>query len=327
MMVFCTLFNSSYFSRFLAMYRSLKRHCPGYRLYVFPFDNESMDLLQKMKLTDIIAIPLSDFEDENLLKVKPFRTKVEYCWTVPPSMIYYIFQNYHEAHCTYIDADIYFYNDPTALFEEWGNRSVLLTEHRFTPQYDTSAIFGKYCVQYISFKNDANGLKALLWWRDVCIEWCYDRIEDGKFADQKYLDEFSGRFEGIHVLQHKGGGIAPWNVQQYNFNTDGKSLEAIEKTTGNRFPVIFYHYHYVRFYPDATIDIGDYQLTRQTIDIIYKPYLAQLQDIKNELKQYNIGFDPHGPRTIDNSWNARIIRIKRRIKGRYNRYPVKKLIP
>ena len=33
------------------------------------------------------------------------------------------------------------------------------------------------------------GLKALKWWRDRCLEWCYARIEDGKFGDQFYIED------------------------------------------------------------------------------------------------------------------------------------------
>jgi hypothetical protein len=327
MIVLCTLFDSNYFSRAMAMYGSLKKHCGDFRLYVFPFDEMTNDLLKQLKLENVVVIPLSDFENEELLRVKPLRTKVEYCWTAPPSMIYYVLENYHEPHCTYLDADVYFYNDPTVLIEEMGHSSIMLSEHRFTPGHDTSALFGKFCVQLISFKNDTNGLKALTWWKDACIDWCYDRIEDGKFADQKYLDEMSTRFEGVHILQHKGGGIAPWNVQQYTFNADGGTLMGIERSTGIRFPVIFYHFHYVRFFPDATIDIGDYRLSSQVVELLYKPYLVNLENIKSDLKQYGIAFDPHGPRMIDTTLRARLIKVKRWLYGRYNKYSIRTLIP
>ena len=68
-----------------------------------------------------------------------------------------------------------------------GDKSILLTKHRYSPQYNKELKAGKYCVQFVTFKNDARALEALIWWRDRCLEWCYNRFEDGKFGDQLYL--------------------------------------------------------------------------------------------------------------------------------------------
>ena len=110
--------------------------------------------------------------------------------------------------CTYLDADLYFFSSPEPIFSEFNGRSILLTEHRYTKQYDQSVASGVYCVQFITFNADDDGLTALTWWRDACIDWCYARKEDGKFGDQKYLDAWPARFSGIHELQHLGGGVA-----------------------------------------------------------------------------------------------------------------------
>ena len=131
-------------------------------------------------------------------------------------------KNFNVDNCTYIDSDIFFYSSPKEIFDEMGDKSILLTEHRYSPRYNKELKAGKYCVQFVTFKNDERALKALNWWRDRCIEWCYNRFEDGKFGDQLYLDDWPEKVEGVHVIRNLGGGLAAWNIQQYNFeNVNG----------------------------------------------------------------------------------------------------------
>jgi hypothetical protein len=183
---------------------------------------------------------------------------VEYCWTCTPSIIKYCLKTYNLPSCTYLDADLYFFSNPAVLMEEMGDKSVLITEHRYTPEYDQSATSGIYCVQFMTFKNDDSGLTVLDWWRKACIAWCYARLEDGKFGDQKYLDDWPARFKGIHVLKNPGGGVAPWNVQQYDL-------------TQKKCELVFYHFHNVKFLQDNKVDLGYYRLRKKDLAILYKP--------------------------------------------------------
>jgi len=243
---FCTLFNSNYLSRALAMYYSLEEVCKDYHLYVFAFDENVYKMLEQLNLTHVTVISLKQLEDSELLSVKSIRTVVEYCWTATPATIYYVFKEFNVESCTYIDADIYFYLSPKVIFDEWGDNSILITEHKFSPEYiKEERLNGKYCVQFISFKNDKYGLEALTWWKNQCIIWCYNRVEDGKFGDQKYLDDWTIRFKRVHVLQHLGCGLAGWNISQYEFYKENDIFYGIEKKSGLRFNVVFYHFHYV----------------------------------------------------------------------------------
>jgi hypothetical protein len=265
------------------MYESLKSKCVNFHLYVFLFDDKSKSILDDLKLEHVTIVSLAEFENEQLLAVKSSRTKGEYCWTCTPSTIYYCIQKFNLDHCTYIDADLCFYQNPNILVDEMGNSSILITEHRYTRKYDQSSASGIYCVQFITFKNTNQGLKALIWWKDRCIEWCYARIEDGKFGDQKYLDDWTQRFEGVHVLEHLGGGVAPWNVQQYIITEQSGSV--LTRYKCKEVPLIFFHFHYVKFYKGNRVDLGSYELSDAVKSIVYRPYIRSILSVERNLQE------------------------------------------
>ena len=303
---FCTLFDINYLTRGLVMYESLKMNSVEFHLYIFPFDDEAYNILTRMDLEFTTIISLKEFEDEELLRIKAGRTVGEYCWTCTPSIIKYCIENYNLDSCTYIDADLYFFSNPSVLINEMRDKSILITEHRYTKRYDQTKKSGVYCVQFMTFKNDKNGMRALNWWRDACNEWCYARYEDGKFGDQKYLDDWPSRFESVHVLKNLGGGVAPWNVQQYN-------LRSID------FSLIFYHFHDFKFISNDMVDLGSYELDKGNIGVLYIPYLHHLEVVAEQL---NILFPQHCFNTVDNnggSLTRRIIKnVARRVMGTYN---------
>jgi len=313
---FCTLFDSNYLPRALVMYRSLEATGDNFMLYVVCFDDLALNILNKLHYPRLVAIPLKDFENSDLLKVKTERTAGEYCWTCTPHVIRYVLDTYQLPQVTYLDADLCFYNKPSILLDEFNQSgaSVLITEHRYTPRYDQSATSGIYCVQFMTFNANSDGLKVLQWWQDRCLEWCYARFEDGKFGDQKYLDDWTTRFDGVHVLQHLGGGVAPWNVQQYLLSKNVDTLYV------NDLPLVFYHYHSYKYYADGKHDFAPfYRLNSQVIDSLYHPYgLALLQayeEIYGVAPDFNRGWAER-----DTSWKSKMRYFKRMLKGSANEY-------
>jgi len=315
---FCTLFDTHYLSRGLALYYSLEKYCDNFHLYIFAFNNKCFEVLTKFNLKHATIISLKEFEDEELLKVKPTRSIAEYCWTSTSSTILYVLKNYNVESCTYLDADMFFYSSPEPIFSELGEKSILLTEHRYSRQYNKAVKAGKYCVQFVTFKNNKEGLTALNWWRERCLEWCYNRHEDGKFGDQLYLDDWTERFEGVHVMRHLGGGLAAWNVQQYAFKKTNNKITGTEISSGNKFDAVFYHFHYLRFIQDGTIELGRRVLTNEVKDIFYKPYILFLDELKEKINKIDDSFDPHGPGAKSVSWKTPILYVYRHIKGVYN---------
>ena len=323
MLFFCTLFDNNYAAKGWAMYLSLLQVCPSFHLFVFAFDDCIASALKRISAEHMTVISLKEFEDEELLRIKPTRTRAEYCWTCTPSTVLYCLQNYNIDHCTYIDSDLYFFSNPEILVNELGHDDVLITEHRYSPQYDQSIISGKYCVQFMTFRKNDNALRVLYWWRDACIEWCFNRHEDGRFGDQKYLDDWTTRFTGIHVLENLGGGVAPWNMQKYHFFKEHADIFGYDDN-GQVFKVVFFHFHALLCFKMRIVRefyAQEYSLSRNTRRLLYKPYVRIL---KHSHFYFAKGVERiDGLATADNpipTWWKYLKRIRRRIIHNETRY-------
>jgi hypothetical protein len=275
---FCTLFNINYLAKGVALYDSLIKTCPDFHLYIFAFDDLSYEVLRGENLSNATIIPLADFENERLLAVKANRSKAEYCYTCTPFTAKYCIETFALDHCTYIDADIYFYTDPTGLIVNMGDNSVLITPHNYHSLYDQSAISGIYCVQFVCFKNTADGMKVLNWWADACIKWCYSAYEDGKMGDQKYLDSWPYMFDGVYICRAPGAGMAPWNALGFDLKEKNNRLMIGDK------PLYFYHFHGLIYLSNQKWYIGGYVIPAATMAYVYKPYIKHLLEIDKEVR-------------------------------------------
>jgi hypothetical protein len=296
MKAFCTLFDSNYMSRGLAMYESLINKTPDSHLYIFPFDGIALDALKKLNLPRATIVAQAEFEDEELLRVKPTRSRAEYCWTCTPSIIRHCLLTYHLDVCTYVDADIMFYGDCTPLLEEMGSKDAMIIEHRYTPRVDSSATSGIYNVQFMPFRSTPAGMRVLNWWRDACIESCELNPAEGKCGDQKYLDDWTERFDCVHVLQHLGGGVAPWNIEQYTFIENAAGTTGFRKADNLKFPLVFFHFHAFRFHGQNRVELcpAHYVFDKTVVPRIYAPYVAELVSVAGRLRERGFTFDPHG---------------------------------
>ena len=308
MLNFCTLFDSAYLSRGLAMYESLRTHSEDFHLYIFAFDDLTFKILINLNLRQVTVISLNQFENQKLLSIKKDRTTVEYCWTCTSSTIAYVLDNYKPECCTYLDADLFFYKSPSVMLKELNSaKTVLITEHRYSwlSRIYEQKRAGRYCVQFISFMNRENSRLILDRWINQCIDWCYSRFEEGRFGDQKYLDEWPTLYDNVMVSEQKGAGVAPWNINQYEINNYDNNLTGTQKKTKTQFEIIFYHFHYVKFLSNGNIDLGWNRLPKKAINEIYVPYMRILMNIEKRLlssfgdyKTTYYKTNPSGPKDV-----------------------------
>lgn len=300
MINFCTLFDSYYLDKGIALYRSLEKVSSDFTLYIFCFDDKAYDVLSDLNFPHAVILRNSVFETPELLELKKERSKAEYCWTCTSVSIEYVLKNYGVDSCTYIDADLYFYADPQILFDEIdaNQADVTIVEHRFkNTRYgrQLEERNGKYCVQFNYFRNTENAMKVLTWWKEQCFDWCYDIPDPERMGDQKYLNHFTALFSGVHELQHLGGGVAPWNLEQYSLIRK-ESTDIVMKTeSGTVFPLVFYHFQNIRYMPGRKVNIKSQTANKPLKYAIYVPYLQEIEEIRKMLTtEHGMSYETRG---------------------------------
>lgn len=281
---FCTYFDSKYLHRGIALYYSIAQHSrEPFKLWILCFDKITEEVLNKLHLPNVEIIPLADFEkdDAPLQKAKKNRSRVEYYWTCTPSLLLYIFRKYSEISLlTYVDADMYFFNNPSIALKELGEGSILILPHDYSEEYKDNMRAGKYNVGLVVFRADENGRSCLERWRKQCLEWCHIRHENGQFGDQGYLNDWPERFKGVVVPNAPQLCAGPWNISKYQVSFDTQ-----KKVLINNKALICYHFHAMRFCNRYLIFLAPWniKLSKICISYIYKPYVKFLLDIQKDL--------------------------------------------
>lgn len=276
---FVTLFDSHYLPQGLCLYRSLEEQGEPFHLWIVAMDDACADALASFALRHATVVPLSEIETEALRAVKPGRSIAEYCWTLTPFLPSYVFERAPGLpRATYVDADVFFFQPPGMLIRELvdSGRDVLITEHAFAPEHVSALRYGRFCVQFVTFRNTAGGRRVLQWWQERCIEWCYAREEDGKFGDQKYLDEWPTRFAAeVHVLARVDRTLAPWNVEHHS-------------RKGSPVQPVMYHFHGLKIVsPRRVVLYFMYRIGGRN-RWIYDSYVKALRSAARDMRRLRI---------------------------------------
>lgn len=277
---FVTLFDSKFLPLGMALHNSLMTHAQPFHLWILCMDELIENQLKLISLSNVTLIPLQAIETKELLSVKPGRAPGEYCWTLTPFTPQAVFdRDQSVVRVTYLDADVFFFDDPRILLNELSKseKHVLITEHAYAPEYDQSHASGRFCVQFMTFRKTQQAAKVMKWWQDRCLEWCFDRLEDGKFGDQKYLDCWPELFGDIvHIVRQVEKTLAPWNVLFF------------EKKTGAKMHPVFYHFQTLRIISPRKIRLyHGYKIGKLGLGL-YDRYVKNLHKCFTVLNTYHI---------------------------------------
>ena len=283
--IFCTYLDHNYLSRAMLTFRSLRRFEPNTPIYVLALSELCEAILRELALPNVEIIPLAELESAypELASVKPTRKLIEYYFTLSPFLPHFLFSRTTADRITYIDGDLYFYTSPRPVLDTLGEASVAITPHRFSFDFRNHHIFGRFNVAWLTYRRCAEGLDCLNTYRADCTAWCYDRVEDGRFGDQKYLDSWPGRYPSLKIIEHKGFNLANWNIHNYMIRLKNGAVMIDDD------PLIFFHFASAQIRPD-----GNYEVIVQhrggrskavLFDYVVNPYIRELEEESRSLRR------------------------------------------
>jgi hypothetical protein len=285
--VYCSCFDQNYLSRGLTLYHSLRRHAPGSRLWILCLDQASYRLLRDRALPDLILVQLSDFElaDPDVAATRTSRSLVEYYFTLCPAWLLYVAQRETSSTwVTYLDSDLFFFGSPEPIYNELNSAAFAIIPHRYPPSLERMKRFGIYNVGWVGARTDLDGLTSLHWWRQKCIEWCYDYVDGERFADQGYLQELADRFPRVKAIENPGANLAPWNLANYRIGIRTPVI-----LINDAHPLIFFHFQGVkrgfRYFIFNNHRNYEAPFTRVVREHIYRPYVNEMLRIEQTINR------------------------------------------
>jgi hypothetical protein len=285
---YTTLFDSEYSARGLVLLKTLaEQSSQEIHVDILALDDECYAMMRRLKelgppYPSMKIWHLGQMMHPEIIKARQNRTWQEFCWTMASVFTDEVLKQTNYESITYLDADLAFFADPEIAHQEIGQKKIAIIPHRFPPEKKYLEMNGIYNVSWVTFRGD-NGALCLDRWAKQCLEWCYNRAEENRMGDQKYLDEWPKIYGCcVKVIQNPGVGLAPWNLSQYELTeTDGNPY-----VDGKR--VVFYHLHEFKDNKDGSFRLTNYHLRPADISIIYDKYLRWYRQAKVHLERIKL---------------------------------------
>mgnify|MGYP002629377526 CR=1 FL=1 len=284
-MNFCTKFDHHYLDRGLALYESLQRWAPGSRLHVLALSHQCAHFLMALDLPHVRVLRTEDLcrIEPRLTAAKADRNAAAYVFTQTPFLVLAALQDLSEGqHLVYIDADTCFFSSPANVVDTAREYDVCLTRHNFAAHSQPAELYGEFNTGWVGFTRTPAAMRCAGWWAERCLEWCHDRPEGGKFADQKYLEAFPHMNVGVQTLSSPGVNCAPWNVSGRCFRNRNGQIYVDEKK------LVHFHFSLLqKVTPFCVAPRFSQQLVLKTRGLrrhVYSPYCRDLRAVATRFR-------------------------------------------
>lgn len=218
-LVGCTVISKNYLSHARILAQSFQEHHPGSTFVVLLcdridgyFDPEN----EPFEMIDVSKLEIPCFQEMS------FRYNViELDTAVKPFFFRHLFARGDIGKLIFFDPDILITAPLTELSALLDRHAIILTPHMTAPVDDgrlpseqTILQAGVHNLGFIAMRKSATTDAMLYWWGDRLNRYCFIKVEEGLFVDQKWMDLAPGYFGDVHLLRHPGYNVAFWNLHE-----------------------------------------------------------------------------------------------------------------
>lgn len=278
-----TLSDNQFLPRTLAMCKSLRKYTNSDISFVHT-ELLSQASRSAFEANKIELLPVEVIGVDFVKSLALSRSHVEFMWTLPSVLLDWFMSNLPGySDYVYLDADLFFYSDVQAIWDDIPAGYISITPHRFSTRLKSYFLdSGEFNVSWVGLPATEIGRKCAKKWAEQCVRLCPEIPTnlEGKtvYGDQRYLEDWPADYAGkLHVISHVGAGLAPWNYENYE-------IRAAPEFTVDQIPLIFYHFSSHQFgFPFASRMGREYCRNTPIPKKIYKVYEASLKECVTEL--------------------------------------------
>lgn len=213
MLNFYAVYSHEYYSRFLVLYRSIRKFHPDSGLFLYgwntdlkPDDNNIVFTRVNNNCNDPREV-FNDMQPREILRL--FSEGIE--------------------NIVAIGSDCELFAPLTEIEDALKEYDVILTPNIACPSKgDQISLTGLWQVgmingDFIAIKNTDNSKKILEWYGEVCSKYFINNTSRGLFYNQIWISMIPFLFDGVKILRNRSYNTAYWNIMDYDFNyTDKK---------------------------------------------------------------------------------------------------------
>lgn len=273
-----TICSNNYLAQAKVLFTSVAEHNSSYINYVALVDTRS-ELVdyESFARENINIVPLSEIGIKDFDTITSKFDIVELNTALKPSFFKFLQKKHPEAtNIFYFDPDIKIFESLANLERELETHDIVLTPHIVspipmdgkTPFENLFLNFGLYNLGFLGVKAAATETIAMLdWWEARTHELGYNRISEGLFVDQLWMNFLPIFFKRTKVLHNLGYNAAPWNLHERgDLKMENGKFLMIDDS-----PLHFYHFSSFKFNRPEVLS-GYSRYTFDDMPIVKKMY-------------------------------------------------------